>query len=107
MSLYRTEFPDYDDVLRIPKGFVDCSYHNDICPHVSQYYRNEETELMINIWQDYVDPDKREYSDYPRFIFSIEINGDVIFECKTDVWEEIEKLLPCLLKPYGWKNELE
>ena len=30
---YREEFPNYDDELWIPKGFIDGSWHNDTCPH--------------------------------------------------------------------------
>lgn len=103
--MYKIEFPDYDDILRIPKGFKDCSYHNDICPNVSKIYSREETEIRFTIWQDYINLDKREYYDSKRFAFQIEVNSELIFEYKTDVWEEIEKLLPCLIEMYGWKEE--
>ena len=107
MSLYRREFPDYDDMLRVPDGFKDASYHNDVCPHVERVFTNGETEIRHCIWQDYVDPDRREWSNTKRFILLIEVNNDVVFDYATDTWSEIENLIPHLtiMRFNGWREE--
>lgn len=111
MSLYKTEFPDFDDTLRIPKGFEDCSYHNDMMPHVERRFVRDDTgEVSICIWQDYVNPNKREdlgIGGY-RFILTIEVNRDVIFEYKSNDWAEIEQMLKYVnpLTYNGWRKEV-
>ena len=94
--LYRTEFPDYDKTLIIPKGFEDGSYHNDICPRVIKTIIVNKDEVVYNIWQDYKDKEKREYGEYENsteFLFDIQVNGNVVFYYRTDDWTEIEKLI--------------
>ena len=103
---YKTEFPDYDRILYVPKGFTDCSYHNDICPRACKIFSKNDTEVVISIWQDYKDATKREYSEGKRYILSIDIESDTIFSYPTDNWEEIERLLPCISDMQGWKDEL-
>ena len=29
---YKVEFPHYDDELALPAGWLDTSWHNDVCP---------------------------------------------------------------------------
>ena len=108
MSLYKTEFPNYDDELIIPEGFRDCSYHNDVCPCVCQYFSKGDTEIKIIIWQDYKDPDNREYPSASRFAFNIQVNGEDVFLYTTDDWQKVEEMLPCLMVKdlRNWKNEL-
>lgn len=59
----RREFPDYDvsTLPAIPAGFLDESWHNDVCP----IFRNPETDLSLMI--DYPDPKDREFPEAPRF----------------------------------------
>lgn len=97
--LYKTEFPDYDDVLRFPKGFtncnkfVDCSYHNDVCPHVAMRFKCGGAEVEYDVWQDYLDPNKREYTSSKRFLLTIKVNDALLFYYETDEWEEMEKFI--------------
>ncbi len=90
--MYKREFPDYDGKLIIPKGFMDTSYHNDVCPKVSRYLESDSTITEINIFQDYVDIDKREIES-ARFTFQIMVNSELIMHYNTDDWAEIEKLI--------------
>lgn len=79
--MYKAEFPDYDDELYIPNGFVDDSWHNDTCPKVRKL--DGETEFLI--WQDYKDPSLRESGGGKRYAFQIIRNEtDVVFAYETD-----------------------
>jgi hypothetical protein len=49
---YKIEFPDYDDTLSFPEGWIDDSWHNDVCP---KFIKDN-----IMIWCDYKDFDRRE-----------------------------------------------
>jgi len=84
---YRDDFPDFDPetMPHIPDGFEDVSFHNDICPHFVS------DPLELEIWVDYLDKDKREFPDWPRFRVSpqragTEIEGESL---ETDNWEEV------------------
>ena len=92
---YRFEFPDYDAELYVPKGFIDNSYHNDMMPRASKIIG--DGEIMIDIWQDYLDVGKREIEDDTRFIFQIVVNYDVVFDYHTDNLKVIKKLVHSLL----------
>ena len=95
MSLYEAEFPDYDGEFHKPNGFFDNSYHNDMMPRVTRRFRHDinGTEIEVNIWQDYVDPDKRERDCLPRFTFSITVDTETVFELMSDDWKEIENMI--------------
>lgn len=54
-------FPGYADDIQIPEGFVDSSWHNDLCPS----FTNRELGLLLYI--DHMDPKEREYDDTKRF----------------------------------------
>jgi len=43
-------------VPKLPYGFVDRSWHNDVCPH----YEKEWNGHIIDIWVNYDDLDERE-----------------------------------------------
>lgn len=62
---YKTEFPDFDYELTIPEGWIDDSWHNDVCPKI---YNGK-----LVIWCDYLDPDKRE-SEGSQFTVSLNID---------------------------------
>ena len=98
--MYKDEFPDYDDELWIPDGFKDVSWHNDTCPHVEkryfidvEYAGSEDIEVVTKIWQDYKDPEKREYETAPRYSLLIEISYQNIFFYQTNNVEEIKKMV--------------
>ena len=90
---YKQEFPDYDGEFFCPKGWEDCSWHNDTMPKAVFYFGICEWEMMFIIWQDYVDENKREFQGEPRYIFQINKGTYTIFEHKTDSLEEIKLLV--------------
>jgi hypothetical protein len=53
---YKTEFPDYDDTIALPNGWVDASWHNDICPSFEKDFK----EGTYKIFCDYKNPERRE-----------------------------------------------
>ena len=92
---YIKEFPDYDGELYIPKGFNDYSWHNDVCPHVEKRYDNENLEIDVCIWQDYIDISLREREIGKRYLFQIKVNDGVLFSCETDDLEKVKELVKC------------
>lgn len=97
MSYYKSEFPDYDDKLKIPEGFKDNSWHNDVCPHIEKrFYDTKECYVVCLIWQDYCNPELREMEYAKRYLFQIEVNNETIMEKETDDWEVIEQLVKML-----------
>jgi len=58
---YKIEFPDYDDTLSFPEGWIDDSWHNDVCP---KFIKDK-----IMIWCDYKEFDRRE-TEGQQFIVS-------------------------------------
>jgi hypothetical protein len=42
-----------------PLGIVDTVYHNDTCPSLG-YLNAEGDDILIRVWIDYRDPEKRE-----------------------------------------------
>ncbi|MCA1404675.1 hypothetical protein I6F26_10260 [Ensifer sp. IC3342] len=61
--LLQNEFPDFDPATlpAIPAGFVDSSWHNDVCPS----FLDEQRRLQVFI--DYADPGEREFPESRRF----------------------------------------
>ena len=53
---YRTEFPDFDNELVLPDGWIDSSWHNDVSPS----FEKQLGDITYKIWCDYKDPEKRE-----------------------------------------------
>ena len=85
---YMSEFPYYDGTLYVPHGWEDNSWHNDTCPHVMK--RSKDEKIEYRIWQDYVDPDKRERGDAcKRYLFQIVVEEIIIFFYETDNLNEI------------------
>jgi hypothetical protein len=67
------EFPEYDDNLTIPDGWVDVSWHNNACPSISKSCGLLDQKLAIVIWCDYKDPTMRDWGiDSKQFAVSIE-----------------------------------
>ncbi len=90
---YKSEFPDYDGEYYLPEGWEDNSWHNDVCPHAEK--RDEEIGVRIFLWQDYVDPNNREYDAGKRYIFEIRVDKafDYIFSYATDNLEMVKELV--------------
>jgi hypothetical protein len=45
------EFPEYDDNLTIPDGWVDVSWHNNACPSISKSCGLLDQKLAIVIFK--------------------------------------------------------
>lgn len=56
MNAYKSEFPHYDDTLTLPEGWVDTSWHNDVCPSFEKLIG----DMRYRIWCDFKDPELRE-----------------------------------------------
>ena len=92
---YKTEFPDFDYELPVIPGFVDQSWHNDVCPSLV----NEELDVIL--WCDYADASKREMPDLKRFHlirgeYGVPDNQEPICESDdlADIFAAIETLTP-------------
>ena len=75
---YKYEFPDFDGELPVIEGFVDDSWHNDVCPSMF----NKRTN--IKLWVDYVDPDKREGREKRYCVSRLEDDGSLTQILETD-----------------------
>ena len=91
MSLFKKEFPNYDGEFYLPKNWDDVSYHNDICPHARLLSTDERIEL--NLWQDYINTNLREYEDNKRYTFQIIIDNNIVFSFESDCLAEIKKMI--------------
>jgi len=65
---YKQEFPNYDDVINVPEGFEDFSWHNDACPSIGI---SLDLDTHIIIWCEYKSIEKRESGSMHRFIVCI------------------------------------
>lgn len=95
---WRNEFPDWDGgELYIPEGWKDNSWHNNTCPHAELYVEKEDIVFYFCIWQDYIDVNKREYDNTPRYTFEIDVKTGkwdyTLFLKQTDSLDEIKKLV--------------
>ena len=114
--LYLREFPDYDDTLKRIPGFVDSSYHNDVCPSIckSYFFDGEDSTTpseTVEVYQDYKDPERSESGTYPdgpynRFVVyhnTPEDNCNDVLE--TNSWSEAKqaalKLCKLIEKEHG------
>ena len=101
---YKQEFPNYDGKFYIPKGFEDASWHNDTCPRAQKTVilpslgSIPEAEVSFILWQDFANPDLREYEFGKRYVFAIEVNGDVVFEYCSDDIDIVLKLIDDCVK---------
>jgi hypothetical protein len=92
VSDFQQEFPDFPaaDMPAIPAGFVDTSWHNDVCPS----FTSDSAGLII--WIDYLDPANREFgAKYHRFDImqqdcGVERGGESLM---TDDWAEVERFV--------------
>ena len=86
---YKTEFRYFDfDIPALPNGFIDMSWHNDVCPKFERKYN--ETDY-VTLWVNYADEDKRECGG-KQFIVTIlpfdDLCNDFETILETDSWDE-------------------
>lgn len=88
---FATEFPDFPvaDMPAIPGGFIDTSWHNDVCPSFTS------DVLGLTIWVDYADVTRREHQGWLRFRVTPQDHGvDVSGEdLETDDWADVETFI--------------
>jgi hypothetical protein len=72
---YKTEFPHYDDTLTLPDGWVDTSWHNDVCPSFEKFIGN----TTFRLWCDFKDPEMREVGGR-RFTVTHDFEEEGFFE---------------------------
>jgi len=87
---YLIEFPNYDGDFYLPKGWIDNSWHNDVCPHAEK--RSADESIIVYIWQEYEDFYKRESANENRYMFVIEKDSEVIFLYETNSLELIKEM---------------
>ena len=87
---YKTEFRFFDyEIPTIPEGFVDDSWHNNVCPSFIKVLDDQ----LITFWVDYKNPKRRERTFGKQFFITTEPNNDdindvnLVFE--TDSWDEV------------------
>jgi hypothetical protein len=86
MSDYKSEFPNYDDTLTLPTGWVDTSWHNDACPSFQKVFG----DVTFRIYCDYKDMELRENPSWTRF--GVYVEDEVNFEC-IGQFETLEEAL--------------
>ena len=87
---YKTEFPDFDfEIPKIPDGFVDDSWHNDICPKFERKY-NETHKMVLGV--NYLDENRRECGGKQFTVIIMESDDyfyvEPEYEMETDSWDE-------------------
>lgn len=67
--MYKQKFPDYDYEIKMPAGFWDSSWHNDVCPSIR---RDIHHDLGVKIYCDYSDYGRRELGNQHQFTVCLE-----------------------------------
>jgi hypothetical protein len=97
---YKYEFPNFDfEVPQLPKGFVDVSWHNDVCPSFSCDL-NDKQEMIV--WVNYADENRRECGGL-QFALVVKDKEDCDpsyfgYELETDSWDAILNKINSLTK---------
>lgn len=81
---YREEFPDFEPetLPAIPTCWTDISWRNDACPTF-------ETNTGFHVMVDYLDAERRELPDLPRFcVVNHGLEGSTCL-LATDDWTEV------------------
>lgn len=79
---YLEQFPNYDDTLPTLEGFYDTSWHNDLCPAITNA-DNVSEDKVVTVFCDWKDINQREWQD-PRFTVYFNNNyEDVIFQSEN------------------------
>ena len=90
MSNYKTEFPDFDNELSLPDGWVDTSWHNDVSPSFEKQFG----DVTYRIWCDYKDPARREVGGKQ---FTVYVEDLVLNDC-IGQFNTLKKALDCVNK---------
>jgi len=75
MRTLNSEFPNYDDTITMPEGWIDTSWHNDVCPSFEKVFG----DTTFRLWCDFKDPALREVGGL-RFTVCTYINEDELSE---------------------------
>lgn len=93
---YKTEFPNYDDVLTFPEGWEDISYRHDVAPLFSKELPNGQRLMVFcdykapELREFYQEPDFKEWANQPRFGLSVWTDEDFVESvCQSDSLEEV------------------
>lgn len=92
MSNYKQEFPDFDTELNLPEGWIDTSWHNDICPSFEKQFG----AVTYKIFCDYTNPDRREVGG-DQFTACVYIEDEVTFDC-IGQFDTLAEALSCVDK---------
>jgi hypothetical protein len=100
--MYKKEFPDYDETIEIPDGFVDVSWHNDACPSICKSIDDNDA---IVIYCDYKDPAKRRdgCGIGLQFVVAFEEDG-LIDDASILQFEKFEDAVACANSLYMEKT---
>jgi len=80
LIMYKKEFPDYDYEIKMPEGFFDSSWHNDVCPSIR---RDIHHDLGVKIYCDYTEWSRREMGNQNQF--SVCLEDDHSLDTLTDM----------------------
>jgi hypothetical protein len=88
MLNYKREFRYFDfEIPTLPEGFIDVSWHNNVCP---TFERNLNDVEVITFGVDYKNPKRRERGGKQFFILSepdIYQSNDFKFIFETNSWD--------------------
>lgn len=89
---YRQEFRNFDFDIPHLEGFIDNSWHNDVCP---SFVRKLNDSKEVVVWVNYADESRRECGGKQFAIvirdadFEDKFCGDVDLEIETNSWDEL------------------
>ena len=91
--LYLQEFPEFGPMdVKIPAGFEDSSWHNDVCPSFSKDLFNGQ---VLRLWIERKCADDREYPELPRFSVALHDFDAAFLDtlATSDDYAEIERAI--------------
>lgn len=88
---YRSEFPYFDYDIPHLEGFIDMSWHNDICPKFTRKL-NDTQEIVV--WVNFADEDRRECGGLQFVVQVKDIDNeedpfDYSCELETNSWDSV------------------
>ena len=93
---YLTEFPDYDADLPDLPNFADDSWHNDACPKLRRYLGMLYDPVIVTVWVDYADPERRESMKARRYTIVLTLTDENIDIAESDDLDQIIDTLRAL-----------
>lgn len=89
------EFPEYDTALPVVPGFVNTSWHNDMCPSLSMLLPALGYEVRLLC--DYLNPDLREENDGGKqFVLCIYSGSQVDGDHEEVYQQDFDAVLPII-----------